>query len=306
MKRISMVALALSYVGFQSCSPITSTGSLADSPSYAVESGLAIVSSIASESESTTFGSAALSQDPNRVGTQAVACGSFNPRSSCNSSNQITVDWQDCFFPIGTGYMKGGWVSTYNNTAACVQGQSGALRSGESVTRTSNGLTIEGYYGGALSFDTNPHSTYNTVTIPPSGYASGVTVSNSGSARSISIGGAHRVLKDKDGTILFDVSMTTPQALLMTGTRASGNRQLLNSGSLVTYNNIEQWRGSSVFENVRWNVNSCCYPTSGRIVTSYDGSKSGYSYLTFNSTCGSATFVDTTGSTTNVTLVQCE
>jgi hypothetical protein len=306
MIRVSKLALAaLVLVCSYGCAPLGGETSLSDSPSYATEGAIALINSVTNESERgpllTVAGELTPLNEPS-VRPMAQACGSFNPRSTCNSANQITVDWDDCFFPFGDGRMHGGWLNTYNNTAACSQAQTGPLQSGQSVTRTSGGLEIEGYYGGTLTFDTNAHSTYDTTTIP----STGITVTNNGSSRTIYIGGAHRVLRDKDGATLFDLSLITPSSLMVTGTKAMGNRTLLDTGSVRIYNNTDEYRATVTFDNLKWANNTCCYPTQGTVSTAFSGSKSGVSKLEFNGVCASAEYTDTDGSQSTIKLVQCE
>lgn len=291
--KLALAVLVLS--GLTACTPMEEGASLSESPQYATESALALVNSVATESERGNFALTAV------VAPLAVSCGSFNPRSACNAANQITTDWQDCFFPVGDGRLQGGWVTTYNNTAACSQGQTGALLTNQGFIRTSAGMTINGYYGGSLKFDTNAHSAYNSETIP----ASGISVFNNGNSRAVTIAGAHRVLVDKDSKTLFDLSVTTPYSLTLTGARSTSNR-VITSGQVRVYNNTDEYIATSTFNNVKWTSNYCCYPTSGVITTTYEDSKTGSSRLEFTSTCGSAKFTDVDSSTKSITLVQCE
>lgn len=294
----------LIFGGLSACTPMGDGATLAESPQFATESALAIVNSVATDSERGTVAFSSLDEEPTAPSNAmnlAVSCGSFNPRSACNGANQITVDWKDCFLPVGDGRVQGGWISTYNNSAACSQAQTGALQNNHGFTRTSSGMTISGYYGGSLTFNTNTHSAYNSDTIP----SSGISVFNYGGTRAIEINGAHRILRDKDAKTLFDLSVMTPSSITMTGARSTSNRQV-SSGSVRVYNNTDKYIATSTFNNLRWTRNNCCYPTSGIVTTSYEDSKTGSSILEFTSTCGSAKFTDTDSTSKTITLVQCE
>lgn len=305
MNCIYKVALAVACTTtLSACMPAESNMALEDSPSYATETALAIVNSVATDTERGTMDFMSLSSAATVVPAEFVSplgasCKTTNPRSSCNSANQIRFDFQDCSTSIAN--MKGGWTNTYNNTNACQQAQDGALQSGQSVTRTSSNLVIEGYYGGSLEFSTLAHSAYDETTIP----ARGITVRNEGRYRSIDVAGARRTLKDKDGKTLFDISIENLNDILMTGTRANRNRQI-NTGTLRIHENREKYSADLFFNSVKWTQSSCCYPTSGSIQARFDGSKSGMATLAFKSTCGVASYTDADGSQKDVTLIQCE
>lgn len=286
--------VATSVLVLSACMPEAADKALADSPSYASETALAVVNSVATDTERGVM---------DLVGEEIApfggSCKTVNPRSSCNSANQIRYEFSQCATP--TASLKGGWTNTYNNTNACMQAQEGALQSGQSVTRTSSGLTIDGYFGGKLEFNTLAHSAYDQTTIS----AKGITVANEGRYRVVDIAGARRTLKNSDGKVLFDVSMMTPNEILMTGTRAARNRQI-NAGTIRIYDNENEYIGHITFSAVKWGNSSCCYPTAGSLITSYEGSKTGTSTLQFTSTCGKAKYQDENGSTKDIELIQCE
>lgn len=290
MKSVYCVAIGFGLIaGLSSCMPAEENVALEDSPSYATETALAVVNSVATDTERGTF----------ELLASGPSCKSVNPRSACNSANQITVDWKECSAKAGN--LKGGWTNTYNNANACNQSQSGALQNGQSMTRTSSGLVIDGYYGGTLTFNTLAHSTYDRTDISNRG----VTVTNLGRYRSIDIESARRTLRNADGKTLFDVSITTDNQILMTGNRSSANRQV-NAGVMRVYDNTEKYTAQITFQNLKWGRSTCCYPTSGSVQTTYEGSKTGTSTILFTNDCGSAKHTNEDGETKDFTLIQCE
>jgi hypothetical protein len=95
----------------------------------------------------------------------------------------------------------------------------------------------------------------------------------------------------------------TSSGLTTTGTRAGGDR-VISSGTVTLYHNLAKYTATNSFNSVTWGSSTCCYPTSGSVTTTFTGTKSGTGTMTFTSTCGAATYVDSTGSS-NVTLTQC-
>jgi hypothetical protein len=73
---------------------------------------------------------------------------------------------------------------------------------------------------------------------------------------------------------------------------------------VTLYHNLAKYTATNSFNSVTWSSSTCCYPTSGSVTTTFTGAKSGTGTMTFTSTCGAATYVDSTGSS-NVTLTQC-
>jgi hypothetical protein len=172
------------------------------------------------------------------------------------------------------------------------------------VTRTaSSGLIVRFASGAKLTTSTEAHTAYDGTTIP----ATGVRVEQTSATatdRSITVYGLHRVLRGPRGTKWFDHSLKTNSAITVTGTRANGNRTV--NGTLVVYHNIASYTATNVMTNVKWETSTCCYPTSGTIATTFTGSLTGTATTSFTSTCGSASFTNTSGTTSTVALTACE
>lgn len=92
-----------------------------------------------------------------------------------------------------------------------------------------------------------------------------------------------------------------------TGTSVSnsGGTRAITGGTMKVYHNVLRYSAAVTFTGVQWTSSSCCYPTAGSISTTLTGSVTGTSTLSFSTTCGSATFVDTSGTSSTVTLNQC-
>jgi hypothetical protein len=265
-----------------------------DSAAYALESATALLGSLANDAENS---SSLVSRD---LATMAE-CSIATARSTCDG-NIITVSWPNCTLPLGNANvtLSGGWRNTYNDGVACTTARSGGLASGDSFTRTYLDFGITFPLGRRLTTSSNAHSAYDGTAIP----ATGVTVTNVAGTRQITIQGLRRILAGSKGAKFFDHSITS-SAISVTGTRAAGTR-LINSGNLTVYHNIVGYKAVSSFSNVRWGEAGCCFPTSGRVTTTFTGSLVGNAELAFGPSCGAATFTDTKGSSEAISLSQCE
>jgi hypothetical protein len=110
---------------------------------------------------------------------------------------------------------------------------------------------------------------------------------------------------------LFDHSVNGSVTISESSGIAASNRTV--TGSVDVYHNKLKVKGTSTFNNVVY-VDTCCNPTSGSISTAFaKTSQSGTvgaaldgktETLTFTG-CGTATFVDYKGTSSNVTLSHC-
>ncbi len=265
-----------------------------DSTSYALESATALLGSLANDAENS---SSLMSRDLNAT----AACSIATARSTCDG-NIITVSWPNCTLALGNNNvtLSGGWRNTYNDGVACTTARSSGLASGDSFTRNYLDFGVTFPFGRRLTTSSNAHSAYDGTAIP----ATGVTVTNVAGTRQITIQGLRRILAGSKGAKFFDHSITS-SAIAVTGTRAAGTR-LVNSGYLTVYHNLVGYKAVSSFSSVRWGEATCCFPTSGRVTTTFSGSLSGNAELVFGPSCGTATFTDTKGKSEAVTLSQCE
>jgi hypothetical protein len=228
-----------------------------------------------------------------------VACTLSNVRTTCSSS-QDTINWGGCTVVSGLAYMTGSWTEVFNGTSAssCLV----PIVSGEQVTRTSNGSTIVGPFGGHVETDTDGGTAWDGTVLG----SSGTTITNSSGTRTIAINGTHKAGYDAMGTKLFDHFITS-SGLTVTGTRALGTRTL-TGGTIQVYHNLAKYTAALTFSGVKWTDPNCCFPTEGTITGTLTGSVTGTTSLTFGTTgqgCNYASYTDTTGTTTTPKLTQC-
>lgn len=229
----------------------------------------------------------------------SAACSLSAARSSCNvvsgSSSYYTLTWGGC--SLGTGTMSGTWTEVFNNGSCSMASNSNV------ITRTTTGAVFTGALGQTFTTDTNGGVTYDGTSM----LSTGVILANaaSGSDRYVSINSIHRVLRGPGGAKWFDYFISTPTAITVTGARATNNRTV-SSGTLNIYHNMARYTASHSFSNVVWGDSTCCYPTSGTITSTFTGAVTGSTTMTFSSTCGSASFTDTSSATSAVTLTQCQ
>lgn len=223
------------------------------------------------------------------------ACDYATARSSCSSSSD-TLTWSGCTLQSGTVTLTGGWTSVYTGTNSASCGL--PLVAGETVTRTSSDVTTTLASGATISTNTNSRITWDGTTIP----STGEVTSKSGGNRTVVINGINIIKKSPHGTIQYDHSITS-NGLVFTGGRATHDRVV--SGSVTLYHNRAKFNAINVFNAVTYGDSTCCYPTSGNITSTFTGSQSGTTTLTFTSTCGYANFTDLDNSVNNIKLEHC-
>jgi hypothetical protein len=270
----------------------TKLGSSGDvnSTSSPAESAVATLNSLANDSEALNFDAQ----------FESGTCKASAAKSACNALNQINVKWSDCTGSNGQT-LSGGWTNTYSDTRACMTAQNGRLASGDSMTRTSDGMVIKGIYGGTIMWSTNRHVTYDNKSISNAG----LSINRFGETRSIILNGLHRILQDGNGNTVYDHSIVSEGAIIMSGQRQNGTR-MVSSGTVRVYNNTDKFSSDHSFNGVQWKNANCAFPTAGAISSSFSGSMNGFTTLTFQSTCGEATLTTTNGKTETITLKQAE
>lgn len=314
-----VTALVFFLVIASSCSKSsTSTDSTeadGDSQAYNAETAAAVVGSASGAAEGSVglLNTELLADeiqkmdylDPESANINPKAACSLSQRSSCNSGVR-TIDWGGCSIGTSGATLSGIWTEIYNDTASC----SMASATNTVNRRPTTGITLtinQGLLTGAtLTTDTSGGTAYDGTTSMGS---TGILVANTDNVvsgtRAISIDSIHKVLKGPKGSTWFDYFIKTGSAITVSGTRSAGNRTI-SSGTLSIYHNKAKYTASHSFSNVVWGSSSCCYPTAGAIASSFSGTVTGTTSMTFTSTCGTATFVDTNGTPSNVTLSQCE
>ncbi len=230
-----------------------------------------------------------------------IGCAFANVRSSCTGAVR-TITWAGCY--IGTTAMSGGWTETFNSATACTNfTSSGGLASnGDAVTRTTSSSQANFLTGITLGTDSSGGTAWDGTVINSNGV---VVTQGAGSSRTVTIDGIHRVLKGPMGVKWFDHFIAG--SLTVTGKRSSGNRTV-SAGTINVYHNLLKYTASNSFSGVAWGSSTCCYPTSGTITATLTGSVTGTATLDFSpgaTTCGNASYTNTTGTTSTVTLTHC-
>jgi len=178
---------------------------------------------------------------------------------------------------------------------------------------TPSTATIVSSFGTTATIDNSSSnlSNFNNDTIAAlsganGGYGEQVSFNSSGARSGITL--AERIVVS--GTL--DHSITG--SLTVTETAGASTRTI--TGSVKVYHNLLKVIGTATFNSVT-HSDSCCYPNGGSISTVYSagsnvsattaGSKlvGNTETLTFSSTCGSVTFVSTSGVSATVTLSRC-
>ncbi len=319
----SMIIVCMSVFLISGCSKkddATVTGEASqDSHDQGPQTSLAASSSSASASEG---GAVGLLDDPSELfqnlsdfvdprdaihPNASSPCSYSTARSTCANSSD-TIDWNGCTLALGKITMTGGWTETFSgtNAATCaipVVSGGAIVRTATSSVATISDLTglASRLNGSTVTTDTTGGTAWDGTAIP----STGISITNSGGTRSVAINGLHRVMKGPAGKVHFDHFVRTSTNLSMTGTRLAGTRTIA-SGVVEVYHNLAKYTVSNSFSSVVWADNTCCYPTSGTIASTFTGTGlTGNSTLTFTSTCGEATFLDTTGATGTIQLTHC-
>jgi len=283
---------------------------LEDPQSNIAESSTAAVGSIATDSEggsisATSIASKAKSSSVQAASNQIMSICSYAAARDACVGTAMTVVWDNCEMSTASGInlmLSSGWTDTYDSATTCTQAQGGGSLSttGQTLTRTSSSFVITLLAGATVTTDTNAQTTtYLNQTIP----GTGITLSVGASSKTITINGVHQVLRGPEGRVWFDHSLTSGP-MTVTGTRAGGNRVI--NGEVTIYHNTEMYEAVSTLNNVTWGNSTCCFPTSGTLTSAFSGSITGNSTMTYTATCGTASFTDTSGTTSSVSLSICE
>lgn len=227
-----------------------------------------------------------------------AACAFSTVRSAC-SSNVATIVWGSC--TIGTVTMTGGWTETYSSSAVCTAGNLATASNGDYVDRSSSSQVATFLSGITLTTDTSGGTAYDNSIIPAGAIRITKGVANRTIAGFPTGAGVHKVLKGPRGTTWYDYYVQP--SLTVAGTRALGTRTI--TGTTTIKHNRATYTAAHTFNSVTWGSSTCCYPTSGSISSVFTGSVTGSTTMTFTTSCGSATFVDTDASSSTVTLTKC-
>ncbi len=304
MKRVwIIISLLLSSLVVTHCS--NGTGSFVDGTSP-TELAIGVLSGIASVSDTTgtmAYQKPALFEFHMIPKAWAISvCPSVwdaNSATNC-SGNVMTLTYSDCA-PTASSIStwKGAQYLTFSGQT-CGTPQT-AWASG-SVVRTFDPKTYR-------STGTGVKIWMNTAVT--SGYQSsvsgGTTINFVGAqARTATISGieyfATKTIGDQTQTV-WDQTVSTTSPLVIAGTGAT---RTLSSGTTLVQNNRLLFSASVMVQTALvFSDTTCCFPTSGVLATSFTGTQSGSETLTFSSSCGNATYVDSTGKSSTLALTHC-
>jgi hypothetical protein len=257
-----------------------------DSTSLATQSNLAQVTSQADQTENSY---------------NLVAACSNAVRSSCTGTYVDTINWGGCTLASGAVALTGSWNETFSASAGACTAPLSVV--GSTVTRTSASSTATILTGPLANFyivtDTSGGTAWDGSTIASTGVT---TTLSSATTRSVVNNGIHQILRGPEGTKWFDHFITSTGGLTITGSRLSLPRAI--SGTSTLYHNLAKYTATSTLNAVTWSApgGACHYPTSGNISTTFSGSETGTTTLTFTATCGQATYVDAKGNSSTITL----
>ncbi len=230
----------------------------------------------------------------------STACPTFStaPGSGCAQvGDTYSLSYANCSFGSSTALWNGTEVATLQvGSASC-----GSFPRSTFTRTFAWGTTRTDKNGVVVTLDTS----LNANNFEQTTVGGGVTISMAGGVRTgISISG----IKVTSGS--FDETVLTQMPLTVTD---NGTTQTVN-GTLQVLHNLEGVRGNTTLSNLEF-TRGCCYPTEGKLITLFDGGSldqnTGSSYvgktetLTFNGSCGQATYQDINGRVSSVELTHC-
>ncbi len=207
------------------------------------------------------------------------------------------------------GLLEGGWSETWVQNSDC---NNGYLLNGNDVLRTTSSSLLTLPSSGQIKTDTLG-GVYKDITFENGG----VKITRLGESRTVemspSASAVHKIYTNKVGSTLFDLYIQLD--LTITGTQLNrlynglGSAPRIINGTVLVYHTMSEYLATNLFSSVAWGDESCCYPTSGTISTSFVGKNipTNSSTLTFTSECGLAN-LSSSNNTTNepIKLKSCQ
>lgn len=240
----------------------------------------------------------------------AEATCSYLAARTCDNAGTAEVNWDGC--TIGSAALTGKILETYSGAGA--DSSACHIRSTGQVTRKITQDRVLTFTTGAtLTTTSNPPTAWDSTTFPSASTGTRIQRVTSGGATALACGagasachhvtvnGEETILKGRRGLTLFDHIMTAD--FYTKGTRVGGN--LVIDGTSTIWHQVARYKAVNTMSAVTWGDAGCCYPTSGTISGTVTGSVIGNVSIAFTSTCGGATYTDTTGATSTITLNQC-
>jgi hypothetical protein len=224
--------------------------------------------------------------------------------SSCVSgSGTVTMTYSSCTFGSSATVWNGSQSISFSG--GCPGSLTLANLQGQTVTRAFGAGTTEQTSAGVKT-------TLDTTTASTSGWDSSVTGVGNGmtalftasdGTRTLTILGLHLHAVDSGGNTLFDHTVSSG-GISVSG--AGTSRTVPTGATFTVQHNVAKYTGKiNVTTALTYGTAGCCHPTAGTLTTQLSGSESGIETLTFNSTCGSATYTDPSGKSTSITLTHC-
>lgn len=215
----------------------------------------------------------------------------------------MTLNYDDCSFGNSTATWNGSQLLTFTN-GSCTNN---ILTSDVTFKRTFGADTTRTSSSGiVVTVDTTNNSGY---LVSKSG---GITVDSNGlDERTITINGVHitadKTFTTKAGTektvTVWDHTVSSAPLLV---TKSSSNFIIEPSTAAITVqHNLAEYTATCVISEALTYISNCCHPTSGTWSCSLSGSKSGSETLSYGPSCGAATYTNSDGAVSNVTLTHC-
>lgn len=88
----------------------------------------------------------------------------------------------------------------------------------------------------------------------------------------------------REGRTWLDIEANSIEPLRVNQLRRRG--RILSSGEIEVQHKIVNVTVDKVYEDLRWEDESCCYPTSGTINGEYSGEREGSFEVSIQNTCG--------------------
>lgn len=314
--RLLFVGLVLVTLGAcKKAENSTDEESVQDSVANIAESAVA---SAAEQANAVTTAGGFLDSDLGSDGTglapnPQAACSFASARGSCTNGT-ISVNWGGCSIGITGATLSGTITESFASfgAASCQMNGNGSSLSRKISDSDPRKITFAS--GATLTEDMNPGTAWDGTTFPnadtgtvitreESTTSNGQTCSTSGltACYNIKVQGLQKTLTGPRGRTWFDHIVAGD--ITAVGRKSSGN--LVVTGTGTVWHQIAQYKAVHTFGSVTWGSSSCCYPTSGSIGTALTGSVTGSASTFFSSTCGEATYYGTDGSSTAITLTQC-
>lgn len=209
----------------------------------------------------------------------AFAGSCLSARFSTCDAGARTRTFTDC--SLGVANLDGTVSLAFSAAPACT-----LAAPGQSVTRTAS-FTLTGLYGGTL-----------TVTSP----GGGQTLTRTATGFEYAVGGMERVLKGAGGRTLADVTTTTTEPIVITG--SSRADLVIVSGALQVTHNLAGYSVTFRPNNLAWSAHCTCAVSGSLSGTVSGGKYDGKSASMTIQSCGEAE-VTIGGQTDQVTLDRC-